>query len=107
MDSRRRGVLADTNVKYTYDDPSSADSPSDFVVPLRNNIESEISNNSAIGGYSENPLEDDPPMVVPNVDLDPPTNLPSQLHRFPPPTGTFFYYEACCVNFDKLIIWCN
>ncbi|KAI3844472.1 hypothetical protein MKX03_023552, partial [Papaver bracteatum] len=93
-DLMRRSSRANTNVKYTYDDPSSADSHSDFFVPLRKNIESESPNSSAIGGYSENPLEDDPPTVVPTVDPFPspgmiwqamPTFLhSSQLHRFRP-----------------------
>ncbi|KAI3872637.1 hypothetical protein MKW92_038180 [Papaver armeniacum] len=101
MDSRRRSVRANTNVKYTYDDPSSADSPSVFVVPLRNNIESESSNNSAIGGYSENPLEDDPPTVVPTVDLGIPSSrddfavdadIPSPTPTAPFPTPNWYVF---------------
>ncbi|KAI3888564.1 hypothetical protein MKX03_001327 [Papaver bracteatum] len=69
MESRRRSSRVNTNVKYTYDDSSSADSPSDFVISLRKNIESESPNSSAMGAYSENPLEDDPATVVPTVDL--------------------------------------
>ncbi|KAI3869690.1 hypothetical protein MKX03_011887, partial [Papaver bracteatum] len=69
MESRRRSSRVNTYVKYTYDDPSSADSPSDLVVPLRKNIESESPNSSAMGGYPENSFEDDPPTVVPTVDL--------------------------------------
>lgn len=100
-DSRPRSVRANTNVKYTHDDPSSADSPSDFVVPLRNNIESESSNNSAIGGYSENPLEDDPPTVVPTVDLGIPSSrddfavnvdIPSPIPTAPFPAPNWYVF---------------
>ncbi|KAI3944640.1 hypothetical protein MKW98_021098, partial [Papaver atlanticum] len=101
MESRRRSSRAIMNVKYTYDDSSSADSPSDFVAPLRKNIESESPHSSAMGGYSENPLEDDPPTVVPAVDLGIPfsrddlaghADIPAPITTapFPPPTGMKF-----------------
>lgn len=51
----RRSSRAHNNVKYTYDDLRFVDSPSDFVVPLLKNIESESPNGYRIGDCSENP----------------------------------------------------